>query len=385
MKKATILCLTLICLLFLSACAGSKTTELAVKLETPSDISSAAEKNDEKIEVSAVEQDSPEAISLSIDFSPEQARIMSNFSNGGLYYTDEMLYGRLCPISGNYLRLGAIKISDDGEYVHSGTPFFLDDDILPSYVCSSGETLYYVRKSNSTEALSIAGVNKDGGNPVILYEGGYCNYLQIHNGRLYFTNEDNYFVSTDMNGSDSQIILSKEVFFPYFIDDEWILYQDDADSESLHLFSVSSCYDIKLNDMRSYTPVITGSDLFYLGVPDGKTNRHLCHIDLSGIKLEVTDGITEYMLEREVDIGEEDVYDLFMDGTYIYGANNTVAPISDWKEFTDDGYSYLSERYNYLHDGWAICIQLNSNGAVKNIFLRKLTTDAVSMLPRVYG
>ena len=384
MKKTAVLFLALICLLFLPACAGNKTTELSVQLETMSDISDAAENSGEAADSPDSTPEIPETISLSFDFGPEQARAMSNFANGGLYCVDEILYGRLCPISGNYLRLSAISINDDGEYVHSGTPYFLDEDILPSYICSSVDTLYYVRKSNTNGALSIAGVNKNGGNPEILFEGN-CNYLQIRDGRLYFTNEDNYFVSTDLNGADMQVILSKEVFFPYFIDDDWILYQDDADNESLHLFSVSTSYDIKLNDMRSYTPVMTGSDLFYLGVPDGITNRRLCHMDLSDIELETADGITEYALDREVEIGEADVYDLFMDGEYIYGANNTVSPISDWKKFTDDGYSYLSERCNYLHDGLAICIQLNSNRDVKNIFLRKLTTENISMLPRVYG
>lgn len=388
MKKYIILFLAFICLLCLSACGRGKTTELAVKLDALPDISNSEDMSEVQGDIitgTDTEPDTPEAIFLSLDFNPDQTREMSNFSNGGFYYEDDMLYGRLCPISGKYLRMSAVEISDDGEYIHSGTPFFLDDDVSPSCICRSKEILYYVREHNSTGEISIARVNKDGGDAEILYEGEDCNYLQFHSGRLYFTNEDHNFVSTDVNGAGMQIIIEKEVYFPYFIDDEWVLYQDDADNESLHLFNIANRYDIKLNNMRSYTPVIAGSELYYLGVPDGETNQHLCRIDLSRLELETTEGVTEYVLDREVEVGAQDVYTLFTDGEYIYGANNTVASIADWQSFTDEGYSYLSENCRYLHDGWSLGYQLNSNGAVKNIFLHKLTTAAVSVLPRVYG
>lgn len=388
MKKYSILFLAFVCLTALSACGRGKTTELAVTLDPlPVTAISAdeAEVQNEILTDQETESDAPTVISLSPNFTPEQTREMSNFSNGGFYYADDMLYGRLCPISGNYLRMSAVELNDDGEYIHSGTPFFLDDDVSPSYICRSGDALYYVRELNSTNEISIARVSKDGGDQEILYEGEDCNYLQFHGGRLCFTNEDHNFVSTDINGLDMQIIIEKEVYFPYFIDEEWVLYQDDADNESLHLFNITSRYDIKLNNMRSYTPVIAGSELFYLGIHDGEENRRLCHMDLSNFELKTADGITQYMLDREVEVGGQDVYTMFTDGEHIYGANNTVASIDDWRSFTDEGYSYLSENCRYLHDGWSIGYQLNSNGAVKNIFLRKLTTTATSVLPRVYG
>lgn len=388
MKKYTVLFLAAVCLICFPACGRSKTTELAVKLEALpiiSDSENISKAQDASIAEFAAETYTSEMIRISPNFNSEQTRNMSNFSNGGFYYADDVLYGQLCPVSGDYLRMSAVELRHDGEYFHFGTPVFMDDDVSASCLCLDGETLYYVRELNSAGGLSICRVNKNGENFEILYEGQDCNYLQLHGGRLFFTNEDHNFVSTDMNGMDMQIIIDKEVYFPYFIDEEWVLYQDDADNESLHFFNTVSRYDIKLNDMRSYTPVIAGSELFYLGVPEGKTNHHLCHIDLSNLELEITDRITEYVLGREVEVGDQDVYTMFTDGEYIYGANNTVASITDWRSFTDEGYSYLSENCLFLHDGFSIGYQLNSSGAVKNIFLRKLTTTAASVLPRVYG
>lgn len=387
MKKVISLLHIFCCIFFLAACCVKNSTQISVELKPMEQDSvpvSAAPSSG--ADNSAVRKQSlPVSISCAINFTPEQTREMSNFSNGGLYYADEFLYGRLYPVSGSYLRMGTVELNDDGEPVTSGTAVFLDGDVSPSYMCRYDDSLYYVRKDNSEVLYSIARIFTDGTGLQVLYEGADCNYLQIHNERLYFTNADHLFVSTDMNGDDIHIIIDKEVFFPYFIDKYWILYQDDADTESLHLFNIDSRYDIKLNDMQSYVPVITGSELFYLGVPDGEENYHICHMDLSGIELEAEDGITEYVLGREVETGEMDVYTLFTDGEYIYGANNTVASIDDWRSFTDGGYLYLSENCCYLHDGWALGYQLNSNGAVKNILLRSISANAVSVLPRVYG
>lgn len=387
MKRAIAVLLAALCLLSLCAC-GKKTTEITLE-PSPSDKAEAVVKDSPAVgEAPAAEApaepESATTFAPVISLSTQESRDMSNFVNGGLYYVSDRLYGRLFAVKGNYLRLSMIEIWDDGNYIQSQNAVRLDDDISPSYMTRDGDFLYYVRYHNISNEMSLARINIDGSGIELLYNGSDVDFLQIHNDRLYFTDENNHFVSSDKNGNDIQVIIDKEVYYPYFINEEWVMYQDDDDSESLHLFSVNTGYDIKLNNMRSYTPTIVGSTLYYLGVVDDSEHYHICRIDLSDMEFEIQEGVTDYVLDREVEIGEGEVRTLFTDGETLYGSNNFTAPLSDWRSFYDDGYSYLSERIRFLYDGWSVNFDLNSRGNVTTVFLRGFSNGNISLIPKVY-
>lgn len=313
-------------------------------------------------------------ITLSFDFNSEQSRAMSNFVNGGLYYfSGGTLYGRLIPPDGDFLRMGAIDLGATEARI-------LDDDISPAYMLTYDGYIYYVRYSNRDESVSIAKIKPDGTELSLLYEGEDCDFLQTVGGRLYFTDENHCFVSTDMDGDDIQTVIDREVFYPYFLDDDIIIFQDEADGESLHLCSLSEEYDIKLNDMASYSPVICGNQIYYLGRVDAGSELHLCCIDLENISI-VDDGTGSYRLGRDAEIGKYDVYSFHTNGQTIYGANGTTAPLTEWSDFTDDGYTELYERMCHIGDGFTVCYRLNPDEKVLEVFIRNQYSDSETILP----
>ncbi len=313
-------------------------------------------------------------ITLSFDFSNEQSRAMSNFVNGGLYYfSGGTLYGRFIPPDGDFLRMGAIDLGATEARI-------LDEDISPAYMLTYDGYIYYVRYSNRDEGVSIAKIKTDGTELSLLYEGEDCDFLQTVGERLYFTDENHHFVSTEMGGSDIQTVIDREIYYPYFLDDDIIIFQDEADGESLHLLSLSGEYDIKLNDMASYSPVICGSHLYYLGKVDENTELRMCRIDLADISI-VNDGTGSYTLGRDAEIGKYDVYSFYTDGQTMYGANGTTAPLTEWSDFTDDGYTELCERTCHIGDGFTVYYRLNPEEKVLEVFIRNQYSDSETILP----
>lgn len=358
MKKLTAFLLSLSFLFALCGCAR-KTTEVSVTLEPAAQDTAAA----------------PQSIRITVDFSAEESRAMSNFSNGGLYYfAGATLYGRLLSPDSDFLRMGAADLG-------SAAARSLDGDISPAYMFISGEYLYYVRYPNSDSDVSIARMRPDGTELTELYEGKDCDFLQLHGGRLYFTDENHRFVSADMDGGSIQTVIDRAVYYPYFIGEDLILFQDDSDGQSLHLFSVSGGYDIKLNDMISYSPVICGSFLYYLGAEGPDENTRLCRIDIGSIEISVEDGVSEYELGRDVETGESDVYSFHTDGQTICGANGASAALAEWADFTDGGYSALTERICHIGDGFSIGFRLNEDDKVREVLIRDHSSGSATVLP----
>lgn len=358
LKKLTVFLLSLSCLFVLCGCAR-KTTEVFVTLEPTAQDAA----------------DALQPISIAVNFSAEESRAMSNFSNGGLYYfAGGSLYGRLLSPDSDFLRMGAADLG-------STAARSLDGDISPAYMLISGEYLYYVRYPNSDSAVSIARMRPDGTELTKLYEGKDCDFLQLHGGRLYFTDENHRFVSADLDGGNIQTVIDRAVYYPYFIGEDLILFQDDSDGQSLHLFSASGGYDIKLNDMISYSPVICGSFLYYLGAEGIDENTRLCRIDLGSIKISAEDGVSKYELGRDVEAGESDVYSFHTNGQTIYGANGASAALAEWANFNDGGYSALAERICHIDDGFSIGFRLNEDNKVREVFIRNHSSGSTTVLP----
>jgi len=82
----------------------------------------------------------------------------------------------------------------------------------------------------------------------------------------------------ELDGSNSVPMLDKEVYFPYFVNDQWFIYQDDADNESLHIRHALSGEDIALCHVPGYSPVIYGTDLYFVAFSNGENS--LAKIDM---------------------------------------------------------------------------------------------------------
>ena len=167
--------------------------------------------------------------------------------------------------------------------------------------------------------------------------------MQIHNERIYFTDENYHFVSTDMDGKDLKEVVNKEIYYPYFICSDWMIFQDDADSESLHLYNTTYGEEVNITYVKSYSPIMNGKYLYYIDASDG--DNYLCRIDMSDPE--------KFLCERSEKTLT--ISDYVIDGEDIYFVNNTCVALEKWQdvEITDESYKemeiYLSEAYNVYH------------------------------------
>ena len=102
--------------------------------------------------------------------------------------------------------------------------------------------------------------------------------VKVRDGRLYFTDGDYHYVSTDMDGEDLKTIVEKEIYYPYFICSDWMVFQDDADHESLHIYNTTYGTEVNITDTPSHSPILDGKYLYYVDAEDG---YYLCRVDMS--------------------------------------------------------------------------------------------------------
>ena len=342
MKKLLTLFLAALLLLALAACG-----------ETPAPAPEPEPEQEVEIDHSQVEA----MASFHPDFDLDQAQTMNNFSFDGMALVeDSVFYGRFFVKGTDYWQFVKMELIPDPEnenYITSGEWAILDDDVVPQYVNKAGDTLYYIAQDwtkGDEPVYSLCSVSVDGQDQTTLADG--TGYLTVRGDRLYFTDADYHYVSTDLNGGDKQVILDKEVYYPYFLDDDWILCQDDADNESMHLYYVPDGVDVKINDEQSYCPFLYGSCLYYCSPSaENKDADNVCRVDLADWTA-VTDEdaakeIPVFNVERSENLCGGQIH-ISGDG-YLKGLNNANGVSMDhWYDFKDTGYEKWEEDYLYV-------------------------------------
>lgn len=94
--------------------------------------------------------------------------------------------------------------------------------------------------------------------------------MQILGDKIYYTDEDQpitektcHLFTMDLNGENKTKVLNKPVYYWFVFGDE-ILYQDDRDGETLHIYNITSDEDKKINEDISYNPIYDGEYIYYL-------------------------------------------------------------------------------------------------------------------------
>lgn len=272
------------------------------------------------------------------DFDADETMAMSSFMNYGRYIVqDDVLYGLTHSKSGSG-NLAAMPFHMKGDFPQFDDTKILDEKGSAVYLCMDGDYLYYLR-----DWEAVCRVKTDGSDAKVLYEG-MCDYLQIHDGRLYFTDEDYHFVSTDMDGKDLKTVVDKEIYYPYFICADWMVFQDNDDDESLHLYHATSGEELNITYVPSYAPVLDGKYLYYTDYTDGLA--YLCRVDMSDPDTFRWEGSELPLRETGFVIDEE----------YVYTANGISVPKADWQKLTDtkdvtaEVEVYASKDYKVYHE-----------------------------------
>lgn len=130
---------------------------------------------------------------------------------------------------------------------------------------------------------------------------GACDYVQVYGDRIYFTDENYTLCSIDMNGKDKKTeIDKKDMYYVYVLPNGMVIYQDDPDGESIHMYDLKAAKDNKLTDVVSHSPVICGDYLYYTEAVGGEVYE-FCRLDLYSGKLDKAPGTmdnSEFFIEN---------------------------------------------------------------------------------------
>ena len=118
-----------------------------------------------------------------------------------------------------------------------------------------------------------------------LYEG-ICDYMQVTENGIYFTDENNQYCKVDLKGQNKEIVMQKKVFYPYQVSSKFLIYQDDADGETLHVYNMENGNDTKISDVLSYEPMLCGDYLYFYTPASEADMVYMCRVNMYSGKLE---------------------------------------------------------------------------------------------------
>lgn len=279
----------------------------------------------------------------SLDLTDEQVLDMSNFMAGGAAVeADGKLYG---VYGGAEYGQGAFCMAEikSGSTPGIKNEVVILEDCWTNFLCEHEGAVYGIIDLEKI-------VKVEDGNAETIYEG-FCDYLQVANGKIYFSGEDYKLYSIDLDGSNKTLVLDKkDMYYTYILPNDMIIYQNDPDNESLHVYDMKTKKDYKVTDEVSYAPVICGDYCYYLA-PLGDNVYDFKRVDMYTGEIETAnapiDGVL-YVIEN---------------GKIVLSmAGNPSISIDEWKTVGDGGYSGMV--MDMIYSNGDVRILWASNGEV---------------------
>lgn len=307
--------------------------------------------------------------------APDTLR-MSNFMLGSRYVHDgKTLYGSRHDTDGSpYFCRMKFTESTKGMYVRETDR--IESGVDVTCLVLSENRLFAVRTECASGASAIVRYTFDAdGQPAMtrLYSGT-CDYLSLCGERLYFTDGDDHLLSMDTDGGDlKQVVADRSVFFPYLISEDLLLFQDDADGETLHLRRLSTGADLRISSGRTYEYVLSGTDLYYSLVPDETDEyvdmrSHLCKADLSPV---LSTGDLSPEAEQLIRTEQSECWKgtrFCINGDRINASNYRNESLSDWNLLSDDEYETgFTSACQYVSGNFEIFYDYDTEGLVSKV------------------
>ena len=250
-----------------------------------------------------------------VNLDDDQVYAMSNFMAGGLCVAmDDMLYG---DYGGNEWGEGAFTVAKikDGNLEE---PSIITENVKVSYLSVYDDDVYGIFDNNKI-------IRVEGGKTEVqtLYEGT-CDYMQVTENGIYFTDEKNYYCKVDFEGQGKEIVMEKEVYYPYQVISKFLIYQDDADGETLHVYNMENGNDTKISDVVSYEPMLCGDYLYFHTPGSDEDMEYMCRINMYSGKREKAD--TETLMYG---------YYVTPDNFAVAKGGFVTAEFNEWDEFAD--------------------------------------------------
>lgn len=309
-----------------------------------------------------------------INFTADMTRDMSNYMlENRFVHTGKTLYGSKHSTDGSpYLCAMKFTAGKNGMYVRETD--VIETGIDAKYLILNNGSLYYLRTDSATGETSIvrrpADSEKDDSAPQTLYRGT-CDSLFLHGDKLYFTDADSHLISISLDGKTmSQIVSDKAVCYPYLISDSFVLFQDDADGETLHIRYLPTGFDMRISDGCIYEYICSGQYLYYPEEVSDDGRANMCRIDLNEF-LESFDSHSPpsqpfgFVRERsEKYMGTR----FSINGDHINASNYKTAPLSAWQTLEDDQYEAgYTSACQYVTADFEIFYDYNEDGLIDRV------------------
>ena len=298
---------------------------------------------------------------------------MSNFNSAGVAIAeDDAFYGRWYVDGKDYVHLVKIDFVHEGDFIEQGDWTMIHENTYPNYINKLGDTLYFLDLGPDSQC--VAKVDVDGQNYAVLAEDGN-DFMSVHNDRIYFCDTDYNYCSIDMNGGDRQTVLEGEIYDPYFLTDEWFIYRDLEDGESLHLYNIANGLNETVYAGKTSPAILSGNNLYFgIADPDTEGAYHLSKMDLTAITVG-DDGVPVFPEPEQSEQLFGGRFSISRDG-YIYG-RTTGDGYSDgtWKDFYDRSYEEgPAAQYVYFGNDVEMKDEYNSDGLITAMYVYNTAT-----------
>ncbi len=318
---------------------------------------------------------------MHVSFSPEETQKMSAFMNYGRYCLEnDTMIGMAYDKSGFLPNLVKCTIIKEVDTPTQEVFTVLDRHVNANFLTEAEDCLYYVRVDRESAMCSLARLNLKTEHVTLFgTEMHEMAYLQIHGNRLWYTGDEHRLFSCKLNGKDNRLELDKAVYEPYFLTDDWLIYQDDADGETFHIRCIQDGTDLKITDTRSFNPVVDGTVLYFTSIPDEGGKAYLSRADLSK---PLTDGDLCFEIEKS-DLPMSKPF--WIVDSVIYGENNTSASVQKWKDLTNTAWLNITQRYFYIGNPYVVFGEIYPEHAtVSRLYLADSNSGLKSLFRHVY-
>lgn len=326
-----------------------------------------------KVDVSSVTSGAAEPssqASYAVNYTEEETRAMSNYMLGGRFlHSGKLLYGSRHDEQGMpYLCRMKFSSGGSGMYVRETEP--IEFGVDAHYLTLYEDQLYYLREDLAAENSSIVRVPAAFGSaerPEVLFSGP-CDFLSFCGGRFYFTDAACHLLSMNPDGSDVRTELAdKEIYYPYLLTQDILLYQDDAAGESLRMRFLPTGFEIGVSDGPVYSFILSGGELYLLrGEEDGNMCR-LCRTDLNSfLGTFEPQSRPDASFVFRVEEAEACMGPLFsLNGSHINASNYRSFELSSWHLTADDAWEKgYTAACQYVSGDFEIFYDYNSEGLI---------------------
>ena len=318
---------------------------------------------------------------LHVSFSEEDTQRMSNYMLFGRYYfNDNEMIGMAYDKSGTLPNLVRSEISLEGNTPKQEVFTVIDRHVNANFLTGHNGVIYYIRVDRNKDSACIARLYLDDYHVQLLKpEMHEMAYLQVHENRIWFTGDGHRLYSCDLEGNDCRIEIDKTIYDPYFINNDWLIYQDEADGETFHLRHIGDGTDIRITDTRSYNPIVDGNYLYFTSIPDDGGKAYISRIDLNRPIKEGDDCFK--IIKGNLPMSKS----FAIINHFIYGENRSEIGTDAWRKMTNNAWLTVTDRYFYFGDQYIIYGEMYSeHGSVLSLYLENLYSSERILFRHVY-